>query len=129
MKDLSYEAALSPPYRCCLYCANIQPRNVLFNCFVYLERKKSATQRANLISSSSSLLPSLMGIQNLQGKNSWMLGTICLDFPKHTRSHPYYRMQIYTERVTLTPAECTSYSAGLLPQTSPKHKKEVNRWR
>jgi len=83
MNDPSCEAATSPSYLCCPLCANIQPRNVLFNCFAYLEIKNCATQRENLINSNCSLLPSPMGIQTLQGRNSWMLGIIYSDFPKH----------------------------------------------
>lgn len=118
-----------PTLSLCPHCSNTQPRNILFDCFVYQERKESATQRAHLISCNSSLLLSPTSVQILWGRNSWMLGIIYLDFPKHTWSRPYYWMQIYTEHITLTSAECTSYCAGALPQTSPKHIKGGNMWR
>lgn len=38
------------------------------------------------------------------------------------------QMQIYTEYVTLTPAEHTSYCAGMVLQTSPRNIKGDSRW-
>lgn len=79
----------------CLHWANIE--KCLWLLCVPVEKKK------NLLNwSVVTLLPSPVGIQILQRTNSWLIGTIHLDFLEHRGNCPYYWMQIYSEHNTDT---------------------------